>query len=42
MFTKFEEEYLILESPNGTVSGEKYDDNSTLPPLISGAKTDEI
>ena len=39
IFTQFEEGNLLSESRNGMESGEKYDDSdddSTLPPLISG------
>ena len=35
MFTQFEEGGLLLESRNNTKRGNKYDDHSTLVPLIS-------
>ena len=41
-FEQFEEGNLISKSHNGTESGDKYDDNSTITPLISEAKMDEI
>ena len=44
-FEKFEEGNLLSDSHNGTESGDKYDDSDddlTLPPLISEAKTYEI
>ena len=34
-FTQFEEGNLLLETCNNTESGNKYDDDSTLAPLIS-------
>ena len=42
MFEQFEEGNLISKSCNGTESGDKYDDNSTITPLISEAEMDEI
>ena len=41
-FTQFEEGNLLSESHNGTKSGDKYDDYSTLPQLNSEAEMDEI
>ena len=38
----FEEVNLLLESCNDAESGDKSDDNSTLPPLIIDAEIDEI
>ena len=40
MLTQFEEGGLLSESCNGTESGNKYDDDSTLPPLIIGSEMD--
>ena len=42
MFTQFEEGNLLSEYCNGTESGEKYDDNSILPLLISKAEIYEM
>ena len=41
-FTQFEEGILISESCNSMESSDEYDKDSTLPPLISEAKMDEI
>ena len=41
-FTQFEEGNLLSESYNGTESGDKSDDDLTLPPLISEGKMDEM
>ena len=35
MFAHFEERNLLSESRNVTENGDKSDDNSTLPPIIS-------
>ena len=42
MFTQFEEGDLLSEIRNDTESGNEYDDNSTLPPLISEKEMDEM
>ena len=39
---QFEEGISLLESCNGTKSGDEYDGDSTLPPFISEAEMDEI
>ena len=41
-FAQFGEGNLLLEYHNGIESGDKSDDNSTLPPLISEAEMDEM
>ena len=41
-FTHFAEGNLLSEYHNGTESGDKSDDNSTLPKLISEAKIDKF
>ena len=39
-FAQFEEGGLLSESHNSTEIGDEYDDNSTLPPLISEFEMD--
>ena len=41
-FAQFEEGGLLSESCDGAEISDKYDDNSTLPHLISETKIDEI
>ena len=42
MFAHFEEGSFLLESRNGTESGDKSDEDSTIPPLIIEGKMDEM
>ena len=42
MFSQFEEGNLLSKSHNGTESGDKSDEYSTLPPLTSEAKMDKM
>ena len=40
--TQFEEDNLLLQSHKGMENCDKYDDDLTIPPLISGTKMDEM